>query len=151
MKKPLYLFLTFLLFSYSLQEEPNIEEDIASLVADFIPIVGNVKGLQEALTGIDMVTGKNLTMAERFLSFIGAIPLGNHLKNGKHLKNGQKFLKAAERAKKAGKLKNFINFSKAASRAFKKANAIENFVKKGIQMAKLAKHFSFINLTESQR
>ena len=147
MKKVLYLCLSFLLFTYSLEEEEsNLEEDIASAVMDFIPIVGNAKGLLEAISGIDVVTGKNLTISERFLSFTSAIPTGNYLKSGKHLKNGQKFLKAAERAKKAGKLKNFINFAKAASRAMKKANTVENVVKNGIKVANIANRVSNKNL-----
>ena len=151
MKEVLYLFLIFLSISFSLEEESNIEEDIASLVLDFIPVVGNVKGLQEALTGIDIVTGRNLSMAERFLSFLGAIPTGNYLKNGKHLKNSQKFLKAAERARKTGKLKNLISFAKAASRAAKKANKVEKYVKGGINIAKIAKHLPLNNLTSKTK
>ena len=157
MKAILYLFLSCLLFSFSVEEleDPHIEEDIISVVLDFIPLVGNIKGLEEALLGLDLITGKNLTTAERFLSFIGAIPLGNSLKNGKHLKNSQKFFKAAERARKAGKLRNFINFSKAAARALKKAEKFEKLAKSGIKFAKLAKHFptkeylrKYLNLTE---
>ena len=39
------------------------------------------------------------------LSLLGAIPGGNLLKNSKHLKNGHKFIKAAQRAQKVGKMK----------------------------------------------
>ena len=156
MKAIFNLFICFLLFSFSVEgEESHIEEDIISVVLDFIPLVGNIKGLEEALLGLDLVTGKNLTTAERFLSFIGAIPLGNNLKNGKHLQNAQQFFKAAERAKKAGKLKNFISFTKAASRAMKKAKKFESLAKSGINIAKLAKHFptkqnlrKYLNITQ---
>ena len=74
---------------------------------------------------------------------------------GKHLQNAQQFFKAAERAKKAGKLKNFISFTKAASRAMKKAKKFESLAKSGINVAKLAKHFptkqylrKYLNITK---
>ena len=146
MKRLFFLCLSFIIFSHSLAEDFNLEEEIVSVALDFIPIVGNVKGLQEAITGKDMITGKNLTTNERILALFSAIPTGDYMKNGKHLKNGQKFLKAAERAKKAGKLKNFISFSKAASRAMKKAKALEKVVKNGIKVAKFVKHFPKKNL-----
>ena len=141
-----FLCLSCILFSHSLAEDFDLEEEIVSVALDFIPIVGNAKGLQEAITGKDLITGKNLTTTERVLALISAIPTGDYMKKGKHLKNGQKFLIAAERARKAGKLKNFISFSKAASRAMKKAKALEKIVKNGIKVAKVAKHFPKKNL-----
>ncbi len=76
-----------------------------------------------------MVTGEDLSLTERTLSLLGVIPGGNWLKNGKHLKNGQKFLKAAQRAQKVGKMKNAVNFAKAGARAMTKANKVQNIVK----------------------
>ena len=93
-----------------------------SSALDFVPVVGNVKSLAESITGKDMITGEELSVAERSLSLLGAIPGGNYLKNGKHLKNGQKFLKAAQRVKNLGKMKNAVNFAKAGARAMSKAN-----------------------------
>ena len=58
------------------------------------------------------------------------------MKNGKHLKNGQKFLKAAQRAKKVGKLKNAVKFTKAGLRAMAKANKVQNIVKNIFKGAK---------------
>ena len=103
---------------------------------DFIPGVGNVKSAVEALSGKDLITGEKLSKTERALSLLGAIPGGNYFKNGKHLKNGQKFLKAAQRAQKAGKIKNAINFAKASARAMAKANKIPNIVKTAANTAK---------------
>ena len=40
-----------------------------SMILDFIPIVGNVKNLGEGLYGKDLITGENLTLSERALSF----------------------------------------------------------------------------------
>ena len=112
---------------------------IGSLVSsalDFVPIVGNFKSISEAITGKDMITGEDLSEAERALSFFGAIPGGNYLKNAKHLKNGQKFLKAAQRAQKVGKMKNAINFAKAGARAMTKANKVSNTVKNVFKASK---------------
>ena len=100
--------------------------NLVSSALDFSPGVGNVKSLGEAITGKDMITGEELSETERTLSLLGAIPGGNWLKNGKHLKNGQKFLKAAQRAAKAGKLKNAAKFAKASARAMAKANKVQN-------------------------
>ena len=83
-----------------------------------------------------MLTGEDLSEAERALSLFGAIPGGNYLKNAKHLKNGQKFLKAAQRAQKVGKMKNAINFAKAGARAITKANKVSNTVKNVFKASK---------------
>ena len=90
--------------------------NLISSALDFIPGVGNVKSLGEAITGKDMVTGEELSKAERTLSFLGAIPGGNWLKNGKHLKKSQKFLKAAQK----GKIfeSTFKNVFRAAAKTF---------------------------------
>ena len=109
---------------------------LASSVLDFVPGIGNAKSFGEALMGKDMVTGEVLSATERAFSILGAIPGGNFLKNGKHLKNGQKFLKAAQRAKKVGKLKNAVKFTKAGLRAMAKANKVQNIVKNIFKGAK---------------
>ena len=146
MNKALILYLFFFLIPLSFEDEDNneIEQEIISVALDFIPIVGNLKGLNEAITGIDTVTGKNLTSSERILSIITAIPFGNYLKSGKHLKNGKKFLKAAERAQKLGKMKNALSFAKAAARAMKKANAVGNYIKNAQKFLKLNKFTKFV-------
>ena len=126
MRFTLLLFFAFyfpLVFSFS-------KGNIVSSALDFVPGVGNVKSLGEAITGKDMVTGEELSATERAFSIFGAIPGINFLKNGKHLKNGQKFLKAAQRAQKAGKMKNAAKFAKAGARAMAKANKIPNAVGK---------------------
>ena len=94
--------LNLLLFFFMLYLPSIIALQVGNLVSsalDFIPVVGNVKSLGEAITGKDMVTGEELSKAERTLSILGAIPGGNWLKNGKHLEKGQKFLKAAQKGK----------------------------------------------------
>ena len=130
----MFFVLIFLLylpsaFSFSLG-------NIVSSALDFVPIVENFKSLSEAITGKDMITGEDLSEAERALSLFGAIPGGNYLKNAKHLKNGQKFLKAAQRAQKVGKMKNAINFAKAGARAMTKENKVSNTVKNVLKASK---------------
>jgi len=48
-----------------------------SLVVDFIPIVGDVKGLIEMRTGRDLFTGEELAPWERSLGLIGLLPGGD--------------------------------------------------------------------------
>ena len=48
--------------------------NLVSSALDFIPGVGNVKSLGEAITGKDMITGEELSKTERTLSVLGAIP-----------------------------------------------------------------------------
>ena len=70
----MFFVLIFLLylpsaFSFSLGS-------LVSSALDFVPIVGNFKSLSEAITGKDMLTGEDLSEAERALSLFGAIPGG---------------------------------------------------------------------------
>ena len=58
------------------------------------------------------------------------------MKNSKHLKNGQKFFKAAQRAQKAGKMKNAVNFAKAGARAMAKAEKVPKIVSNVLKGAK---------------
>ncbi|MGG0824521.1 pre-toxin TG domain-containing protein [Paenibacillus turicensis] len=60
---------------------------VTSMVLDFVPIVGNIKGLYEALTGRDLITGAELSWYERALALAGPL--------GKGLKGGAKLLKAS--------------------------------------------------------
>ena len=130
----MFFVLIFLLylpsaFSFSLGS-------LVSSALDFVPVIENFKSLSEAITGKDMLTGEDLSEAERALSLFGTIPGGNYLKNAKHLKNGQKFLKVAQRAQKVGKMKNAINFAKAGARAMTKANKVSNTVKNVFKASK---------------
>ena len=122
----------------------NYTGDAASIVLDFIPYIGNAKGLGEALAGKDLITGKNLATPERILSLIGAIPFANYFKGGKNFKNGQKFMKASQRAFKGGKVINGIKFSKASMRAFAKPNVAQKIIKAGQFVAKSTKSLSKI-------
>ena len=127
--KILFFVLIPLIFSFPFT-------NITSIVLDFVPGVSTVKGLYEAYSGEDKITGENLTFVDRTLSFIGAIPFGGLFKNGKHLKNAVKFTKAAKRAKVAGKLKNAAKFAKAGTRAMKKAGFVQKTINYATKLAK---------------
>ena len=131
MRAFLFFLLTFVFPSYYSLSLGGL----VSSAIDFIPVVGNVKSAYEAYSGTDMITGEELSDVERSLSLLGAIPGGNFLKNGKHLKNGQKFLKAAQRAQKVGKVRNAINFAKAGGRAMNKAYKVQNSIRNTIKVA----------------
>ena len=125
----LFLFCIPYIFSFSIG-------GIASSALDFVPVVGNVKSLGELFIGKDLITGEELSYFERGMSLLGVIPGGNYLKNSKHLKNGQKFLKAAKRAQKVGKVKNALKFSKASARAMAKRNKVQKIVSNSFKAAK---------------
>ena len=111
-------------------------EGTVSLALDFVPVVGNIKSLGEAVIGKDLVTGEDLSITERTLSLLGAVPGGTSLKNGKYLKNGRKFAKAAKRAKQAGKMKNAVKFSKASARAMAKVKKAPKIFNKVVKATK---------------
>ena len=177
MKRELALLICFIFISFSLEQSSNttvtisksvnnsINEnsnntildvvsnytgDAASIALDFVPYIGNVKNLGEAIFGKDLVTGKELTNSERILSLFGAIPFANYLKGGKHFKNGQKFLKASQRAFKGGKMINGIKFAKAGARALAKPNVLQKISKAATFVAKTTKSISKIIRKEKQ-
>ena len=55
------------------------------------------------------------------------------------MKNGKKFLKAAERAQKLGKMNNALSFAKVDARAIKKVKAVGNYIKNAEKILKLNK------------
>lgn len=60
-----------------------------SLCIDVIPVVGDAKGLVEALVGRDLITGRELSGLERAISLVSIVPF-----YGDGLKIGSKVLKA---------------------------------------------------------
>jgi hypothetical protein len=48
-----------------------------SLVLDFVPVVGDVKGIAEAVTGRDLLTGQELEPWERALGLIPLLPMSD--------------------------------------------------------------------------
>ena len=92
------MFLLYLPSAFSLS--------LGSLVSsalDFIPVVGNLKSLSEALTGKVIITGEDLSEAERALSFVGVIPGGNYLKKCKAFEKWTKVCKSSSKSKKSRK------------------------------------------------
>ena len=128
----LLVFLLYLplVFSFSLGS-------LASSALDFIPVVGNLKSLSEALTGKDIIT-EELSETERALSFFGVLPGGNYLKNAKRLKNRQTIFVGGpcpQIAQKAGsrvmaKVSKIVKFVFKTAKTFFKLGKEENKVNK---------------------
>lgn len=75
-----------------------------SIGLDFVPVVGNVKGVIEALVGRDLITGAKLTWYERVLSAVGPL--------GKGASKGAKLLKFADEA--VGGISKFVKATNTA-------------------------------------
>ena len=138
----LFMLLLSPIFAFSV-------EDIVSISLDNVPYVSNFKNLIEFISGKDIVTDEELSPGNRIFSFFGIFPWLNYFKNTKLLKNAKKFEKAAERAKKANKMKNFLNFKKAGERTMKKANYFKNIANTIFESTK-AFYNSFRNKNESR-
>ena len=138
----LFILLLSPIFAFSV-------EDIVSISLDNVPYVSNFKNLIEFISGKDIVTDEELSTGNRIFSFFGIFPWLNYFKNSKLLKNAKKFEKAAERAKKANKMKNFLNFKKAGERTMKKANYFKNIANTIFESTK-AIYNNFRNRNESR-
>ncbi|RJE91288.1 hypothetical protein D3P07_04335 [Paenibacillus sp. 1011MAR3C5] len=67
--------------------------DAGDCVVDFIPVVGGVKSVQEAVTGKNVVTGEKLSATNRVVGLVGVIPGGKlAAKGGKGIVAGIKKL-----------------------------------------------------------
>ncbi len=64
-----------------------------SMALDFLPIVGNAKGIIEAISGQDLITGEKLQGWERALAVLGPA--------GKGVRNGVKIIKMTDKALEA--------------------------------------------------
>ena len=85
-----YLFLFLIPLSFEDEAKNEINQDIVSLALDLIKLIGDSKGLNEAISGIDTATGKNLTSSERLSSILEAFPFEKYSKNGKKFKKCKK-------------------------------------------------------------
>ena len=47
---------------------PTVARDGASLMVSFIPLAGDAKDVQETITGVDLITGKKLSKADRIIT-----------------------------------------------------------------------------------
>ena len=65
---------------------------VASVAIGFIPIVGEIKDIQELMTGVDLITGEELSGTDRALNAAGLVL---PVVNGKMLKGGLKVGHAA--------------------------------------------------------
>lgn len=107
--------------------EQDVMNSIGSFVLDCIPVVNKVKGVVEAVSGKDMVTGEKLSPISRGLKVLGLIPgigeikaLGKAAKVGKAAKNMQKASKIANAGKR------LIDMTKKATNIAKNSKVITN-------------------------
>ena len=71
----------------------NLVKTGVSSGLDFVPVVSNVKGAVEAISGKDYITGEKLSFGERVLAGISAIPGGNYIKAVKNVNKASNFVK----------------------------------------------------------
>ena len=93
----------------------NDPKQAASLAADFVPVVGTVKGITEAVGGKDPVTGKQLSNGEQAVAGVGAV--ASLLPGGKAVVKGLSKLfkgadKAADIAKTVKEVPDLVNSAK---------------------------------------
>ena len=126
-----YLFLFLIPLSFEDETKNGINQDIVSLALDLIDLIGNSKGLNEAISGIDRATGKNLAPSERLSSILKAFPFEKYSKNKKNLKKAKRLLQAAERARKLGDDEKALTLTEKATEFFEKIKAsIEEYIQK---------------------
>ena len=133
MNKDVILFLFLFLIPLSIEDgkKNEINQKIADLASDLMDLIGNSKGLNEAISGIDKATGKNLAPSERLSSILKAFPFEKYSKNKKNLKKAKRLLQAAERARKLGDDEKALNLTQKATEFFEKVKAnIEEYIEK---------------------
>jgi Pretoxin HINT domain/Pre-toxin TG len=109
---------------------PSIAETGLSLALDLIPVVGEVKGVMEAVWGRDLVTGQELEPWERLL---GVIPLVSDAK--KVFNAGDNIVKAADAARDAAKAAEVAGDVTTASKAADAADAAVAANRRGLEDA----------------
>ena len=133
MNKAVILFLFLFLIPLSIEDgkKNEINQKIADLASDLMDLIGNSKGLNEAISGIDKATGKNLAPSERLSSILKAFPFEKYSKNKKNLKKAKRLLQAAERARKLGDDEKALTLTEKATEFFEKIKAsIEEYIQK---------------------
>ena len=86
----------------------NLVKTGVSSGLDFVPVVSNVKGAVEAISGKDYITGEKLSFGERVLSGISAIPGGNYIKAVKNVNKASNFVKNVNKTSNFAKKTNTI-------------------------------------------
>ncbi|MFH8405597.1 pre-toxin TG domain-containing protein [Streptomyces sp. NPDC018019] len=77
-------------------EDSKAKQALVSLLLNFIPVVGDVKGVVEAIAGTDIMTGEKLSTSDRIL---GAAIVARWIKGGRQAINAKDLLKAIENEK----------------------------------------------------
>ncbi|MFV9511282.1 pre-toxin TG domain-containing protein [Tepidibacillus sp. LV47] len=71
----------------------SFKRQAGSMALDFIPVVGNIKGGIEAISGRDLVTGRKLSVTDRLMAGVGVFTGGGGKALLKGIKFGFKFAK----------------------------------------------------------
>ncbi len=114
-------------------KEPSLWAIGASMVLDFIPVVGTVKGVIEAFTGEDLITGEKLSPLERAL---GIIPIVGKL--GRVAKGGAKILRGAKAADKVADASKAANRASDAARGANRASDASRAASREVGLGKRA-------------
>ncbi|MCM1564676.1 MAG: pre-toxin TG domain-containing protein, partial [Dehalobacter sp.] len=112
-------------FGLCADEDSFGTRDAASLVADIVPGVSNVKSFVQVFTGKDLITGRD---ESRFWSVVGVVPAGNVVKVVKNGKTALKVSSAVEGAGKTGVIHQHHQLPQQFKKQFEKAGLdIENY------------------------
>ncbi len=87
-------------------EENKIFQNIVSGILDFTPGFGDAKGIMEAISGKDTVSGRKLAGSERI---VGSIILFRWLKAGKKIITAEELAKATKAEKATGKIDGWLS------------------------------------------
>ena len=71
----------------------NVAKTVVSSGLDYVPVVSNIKGAVEAISGKDYITGEKLSTGDRVLSGISSLPGGNYIKAAKNVNKVCNFAK----------------------------------------------------------
>ncbi|MFB1046766.1 pre-toxin TG domain-containing protein [Streptomyces chrestomyceticus] len=86
--------------------EERVKRAVTSAVADLIPVEGDAKGVTEAITGTDVITGERLSPAERIL---GAVIFTRWIRAGKDVIAAEDLIKTIRAEKTAGKIDGWLS------------------------------------------
>ncbi|MFI0262549.1 pre-toxin TG domain-containing protein [Streptomyces sp. NPDC017056] len=91
---------------HSKVEDSKAKQALTSLVANLLPGAGDAKGVTEAITGTDIITGEKLPVADRIL---GAVILTRWIKAGKDIIKAEDLIKSIKAEKATGKIDGWLS------------------------------------------
>ena len=94
------------------EEEPGTFKRVLSTIADFLPVVGNVKAGLDSIIGNDIITKEKLTTKERIMDALNIIPGMNYVNKGR-------------------KISKSLHITNKAGKQIKASKDVKNIAKKG--------------------